>query len=41
MAEIRGMKRGDHTVNGTLTLEDGDKTLVFPFIVHFQVVRGR
>jgi hypothetical protein len=37
IAEIRGMKRGNHTVNGTMTLVSEGQTFVFPFIVHFQV----
>jgi hypothetical protein len=41
MAEIRGMKRGAHTVNGTTTLVFDGQTLVFPFIVHFEVIGRR
>ena len=26
--------------NGTMTLVDKEETFVFPFIVHFKVVRG-
>jgi len=41
MAEIRGMKRGHHTVNGTMTLVgENEQTFVFPFVVHFKVVKG-
>jgi hypothetical protein len=40
MAEIRGMKRGNHTVNGTTTLVSNGQTFVLPFIVHFEVVGG-
>jgi len=40
-AEIRGMKRGNHTVVATPIYELEDGPLVLPFIVHFQVVGGR
>jgi hypothetical protein len=41
MAEIRGMKRGNHSVNGTTAVVIQGQTLVLPFIVHFEVVGRR
>jgi hypothetical protein len=40
IAEIRGMKIGSHIVNGTLTVVIDGQTLVYPFIVHLNVVGG-
>jgi len=39
-AEIKGMKRGNHTVVATPIYELEDGPLALPFIVHFQVVGG-
>lgn len=39
MAEIRGLKRGAHTVEGVATYGTDDGPLVLPFVVHLDVVR--
>jgi hypothetical protein len=40
MAEIRGMKRGDHTVTATTRVGSGPTVDEYQFIVHFEVVGG-
>jgi hypothetical protein len=40
MAEIRGMRPGDHTVTATSSAVVDGQTQTFQFIVHFEVVGG-
>jgi hypothetical protein len=40
IAEIRGMKKGQHVVRATLNIVLDDGPATFPFIVHFDVVGG-
>ncbi len=38
MAEIRGLGRGHHPVEATTTADSAEGPLVFPFVVHLEVV---